>query len=479
MKSRYFLFIAFFCLISIAFSQNNTNYFDYNEIPLSVIEDSDQNYVIVGFTYDSLFDRSNGTIIRLNSDGDIINQLTLGNEEENLKLGKILYINNIYTLFGGILNTNTSHRNLLFLQFDEQWNEINRRLIPIPYDRTLGSYFPVLDSDSMFVISGFTLALSNGYTDHFYIKLDSEGDTIVTIFKNSEFQPMSLTILESQDHSKYYDIISGYEFNAPSGILQLDKNFNSIVFNKIEIPSYLYTYGSLVMSDSTLLVVGDQLVLNWLLTLVLVNENAQVIESRTFRRDSLMKELPAFSQPLSRFGNNIFLGATSNYDHWGAQYSNYDSWFHLIKMDENLIIHWEKWYGGDAYYFLNSVLGTSDGGCLMVGTKHPHGSPSLIRGSHFIKVDANGNVQWTQNVEIPEWSYKVYPNPTQSVFNIENNEMDIQSVELFDISGKLLNSVQDCNNTTISIDLSSFPQGVYLAKVKSSKGIRTEKVVRN
>lgn len=202
MKSRYFFFIAFFCLISIAFSQNNTNYFDYNEIPLSVIEDSDQNYVIVGFTYDSLFDRSNGTIIRLNSNGDIINQLTLGNEEENLKLGKILYINNIYTLFGGILNTNTSHRNLLFLQFDEQWNEIKRKLIPIPYDRTLGSYFPVLDSDSMFVISGSTLALSNGYTDHFYIKLDSEGDTIVTIFKNSEFQPMSLTILESQDHSK-------------------------------------------------------------------------------------------------------------------------------------------------------------------------------------------------------------------------------------------------------------------------------------
>ncbi|MDD3644699.1 MAG: hypothetical protein PHR19_04145 [Bacteroidales bacterium] len=69
MKSRYFFFIAFFCLISIAFSQNNTNYFDYNEIPLSVIEDSDQNYVIVGFTYDSLFDRSNGTIIRLNSNG--------------------------------------------------------------------------------------------------------------------------------------------------------------------------------------------------------------------------------------------------------------------------------------------------------------------------------------------------------------------------------------------------------------------------
>ena len=98
---------------------------------------------------------------------------------------------------------------------------------------------------------------------------------------------------------------------------------------------------------------------------------------------------------------------------------------------------------------------------------------------HYVKVDANGDVQWTQDIEMPELSYKVFPNPTQSVFNIENSELNIQSLELYDISGRYLKSIQDCNKSTISIDLTPFSNGIYFAKIKSSKGLRTEKVVKN
>ena len=94
-------------------------------------------------------------------------------------------------------------------------------------------------------------------------------------------------------------------------------------------------------------------------------------------------------------------------------------------------------------------------------------------------MDANGDVQWTQDIEMPELSYKVFPNPTQSVFNIENSELNIQSIELYDISGRYLKSIQDCNKSTISIDLTPFSNGIYFAKIKSSKGLRTEKVVKN
>lgn len=477
MKLNFLLCYFLFNFLSL-YSQLNTANSSYNEIPLSVIEDSNRNYVIVGFTYDSLFDQSNGTIIYLNSNGNIINQLTLGNEGENLKFGKIIYSNNIYSIFGGIYNSTASHRNLLFCQYDEQWNEINRKLIYIPNDRNLGSYYPIQDSDSSFVISGITTSVSDYFPNHFYIKINSVGDSSISIFKNSSFYPSSYTILESQNQLKYYDIIINYQSSMNSGILQLNKNFDTLVFNYISIPLY-YTYGSLIKNDSSIIVAGVQLFLNYILTLCLVNENGQVIDSLFFQKSNTMKEMPAFSQCLSKFENTIFLGATSNYDHLEPYYSQFDSWFHLIKLDTTLNVLWEKWYGGDAYYFLNSVLATTDGGCLMVGTKYSHGSPSLIRYSHFIKVDANGNVQWTQDIEIPELSYKVYPNPTQSGFNIENNELNIQSIELYDISGRYLKSIQDCNNSTISIDLTPFSNGIYFAKIKSTKGVRTEKVEKN
>jgi hypothetical protein len=173
------------------------------------------------------------------------------------------------------------------------------------------------------------------------------------------------------------------------------------------------------------------------------------------------------------------LGSTSNVDIYYPYYSSNDSWFHLIKVNQNLETVWEKWYGGDAYYLLYSVLATSDNGCLMIGTKFEHGLTVPERVAHYVKVDANGDVQWTQDIEMPEMSYKVYPNPTQSVFNIENSELNIQSVELYDISGRYLKSIEDCNNATISIDLSPYTNGIYFAKIKSSKGIRTEKVVKN
>jgi hypothetical protein len=449
-----------------------------NEIPLSVIEDSNHNYIIVGFTYDTLFEQSNGTIICLNSNGNIINQFSIGNEGENLKFGKILYSNNIYSIFGGIYNSNASHRNLLFCQYNEQWNEINRKFIYIPNDRNLGSYYPIQDSDSSFVISGVTTSVSDYFPNHFYIKINSVGDSTISIFKNSSFYPSSYTILESQNQLKYYDILISYQSSIFSGILQLDKNFDTIAFHYISIPLY-YTYGSLVQNDSTLIIAGVQLYLNRILTLCLVNENGQVIDSLLFQKSNTMKEMPAFSQCLSKFENTLFLGATSNYDHLNPFYSQFDSWFHLIKLDTSLTVIWEKWYGGDAYYFLNSVLATSDGGCLLVGTKYPHGSPSLIRYSHFVKVDANGDVLWTQDIEMPELSYKVYPNPTQSVFNIENSELNIIQIELYDISGRYLTSISDCSTSTISIDLSPFSNGIYFAKIKSSKGVRTEKVVKN
>ena len=243
-----------------SFSQINSEISNINEIPISVIEDSNHNFIVVGFIYDSLFEYSNGTIICVNSNGSIINQLTLGNEGENLKFGKILYSNNMYTIFGGISDLNTSHRKLLFYQFDEQWNEINRKLISIPYDRTLGSYFPIIDSDSSYVISGVTTSLSDNYPDHFYLKLNNEGDSIICIFKNSYYHPSSYTIQESQNHLKYYDIISNYKSSIFSGILQLNKNFDTIDFNYISIPLY-YTYGNLVKNDSTLIIAGVQLYL--------------------------------------------------------------------------------------------------------------------------------------------------------------------------------------------------------------------------
>lgn len=73
----------------------------------------------------------------------------------------------------------------------------------------------------------------------------------------------------------------------------------------------------------------------------------------------------------------------------------------------------------------------------------------------------------------------IYPNPVSqfAYIDLKNAEHQIRSIQLFDMSGKLmLNETTSSSNATI--DLSSLEQGVYLAKIVTSKGILTQRIIK-
>lgn len=66
----------------------------------------------------------------------------------------------------------------------------------------------------------------------------------------------------------------------------------------------------------------------------------------------------------------------------------------------------------------------------------------------------------------------VYPNPTEGRVTIAAAEM-INSVELYDMQGRLIS-----NTVANEIDLSARQAGVYLLKVKTQSGIKTERLIK-
>ena len=72
----------------------------------------------------------------------------------------------------------------------------------------------------------------------------------------------------------------------------------------------------------------------------------------------------------------------------------------------------------------------------------------------------------------------VYPNPTTGMFTIQNSQSKIQRVEMYDVFGKLMNSMEVDDNST-TVDISSFAAGVYFTRVISEKGTTTIRVVKN
>ncbi len=69
----------------------------------------------------------------------------------------------------------------------------------------------------------------------------------------------------------------------------------------------------------------------------------------------------------------------------------------------------------------------------------------------------------------------IYPNPCTNVLNFKVEE-DVESVEILDLTGRIVINVTSLNN---SIDVSALPNGVYLARFKSDKEIITSKFIKN
>lgn len=73
-------------------------------------------------------------------------------------------------------------------------------------------------------------------------------------------------------------------------------------------------------------------------------------------------------------------------------------------------------------------------------------------------------------------SVVIYPNPAQHILTITSPN-NIDSIEIFDVSGKLLIATSVKENQT-TVDISNLSVGIYFVKVQSEVGIKTEKIVK-
>ncbi|MEI3789203.1 VWA domain-containing protein [Chryseobacterium sp. CCNWLW24] len=81
-----------------------------------------------------------------------------------------------------------------------------------------------------------------------------------------------------------------------------------------------------------------------------------------------------------------------------------------------------------------------------------------------------------ENEENPK--VKIYPNPTKGLINIQSNKA-IDELYLYDFSGKILLRREKLPKGTNNIDITSYPQSVYLIRCKYGKQWDTFKIIKN
>ena len=63
-------------------------------------------------------------------------------------------------------------------------------------------------------------------------------------------------------------------------------------------------------------------------------------------------------------------------------------------------------------------------------------------------------------------SLKIYPSPTNSILTVETDYIQIKSMTIKNIDGKILDTYSP-NNRKAKIDVSHLPSGIYLIQINS------------
>jgi hypothetical protein len=74
---------------------------------------------------------------------------------------------------------------------------------------------------------------------------------------------------------------------------------------------------------------------------------------------------------------------------------------------------------------------------------------------------------------------RVYPNPANDyvVFSALNEDQRLTSLQLYTLSGNLIHQEQFGSLETATVDISTFQNGVYLAKIMTNNGVHTSKII--
>jgi len=71
----------------------------------------------------------------------------------------------------------------------------------------------------------------------------------------------------------------------------------------------------------------------------------------------------------------------------------------------------------------------------------------------------------------------LYPNPTTGIVTVHSSQFTVNTVNVYDVYGKLLMSVE-VNANVATIDATSLAAGVYFAKIETEKGVVTKRFVK-
>jgi len=246
-------------------------------------------------------------------------------------------------------------------------------------------------SDGGYAITGSTTSFGAGEWDVYVVKLDAHGNLQWTKTIGGPASEIGSSLIQTSDGGY---AIAGYtkSFGAGSGdvyVVKLDANGNLQWTKTIGGPKDDWGFSLIQTSDGGYTIAGYTESFGageWDVYVVKLDAKGNLQWTKTIGGKN---EEWGNSLIQTSDGGYAIAGGTSSF---GAGSGD----VYVVKLDANGNLQWTKTIGGPAREIGRSPIKTSDGGYAIAGNTSSFGAGEAD--VYLVKLDANGNLQWTKTI---------------------------------------------------------------------------------
>lgn len=418
------------------------------------------------YPYSYYFFDYRNVIYNIDPEGSLIDSLEIDTIDGNdLILNNFIKAGDSLQVWGSAYNIENATVQLALLWLDFELNIIDFKLLGTYSDTTLFMcYTPVNEGNMVF---GATSGIN---ADLVLVKTNGSGNMILDSYNRGWAGPFpNIAYLPSTDQiicGRYHWI--GYIENSD---LMPDTAYYPLDF-------YFISYGYYKSLNESHCILASQM-LNipyggHIPACLTIDTVAQMTDSITF-------ELPFEENDAIEVDyinpDTIFLGAIENSYFLGDfSFDPVDRWIALFKFNLSGEKFWDTHFGGHGNCVLTDIVAMSDGGCALLGTNYDwRGNPDLERDVIIYRVDSEGIL--TDLPESKNGIIQIFPNPASDEVMIsfpEDKSFKLNSgtVQVYDIQGDRLLSIEKIRDNEIIVNISSFAPGIYVVRINDDKNLR-------
>ena len=355
---------------------------------------------------------------------------------------------------------------IIILNFDSEFNlnwhvrYINEHVRPLS--------FSALKKENYFLYITDAFDIINLNRDIHLYKCNYNGELLKkNIIGSTAYQERLCASTFKFDTDTLVVLSTGFaSLTYPMKAVEVDTNLEMVEIKEIHTGSFIYN-NITPFNNENYLFTGKYHYTNSSprdddLAVMYMNNDYAILKEKHFGASDTV-DFPAYTKTISFIDpTRIFCGYNKNQDPLNLFSTNL-TWFSLVLLNDSLEVQWERFYGGDANYGLWHILATSDGGCLLAGTRYDWTTQYNERDAILIKVDENGLITSTgPGPSIQARDAIVYPNPGRERLTIERGpQIAGAKFVLNDMAGKTLIE-KTLNHTTETLPTAHLPAGLYL-----------------